>query len=142
MFDGVLEHRAGPTKTVAGIEQAIDLRSVSRPLLDLVEVARVGDQWIGGLLVEVNVVGLRIGHGPIIDPTEPLLRGSLERPGVEEVEEVGEQISHTSPTPERLRSGAMICAMVAERGRIRTSDTVACVPRPSAAPKTTQPPLL
>ena len=68
MLDRVLEHRAGPTKTVASIEQAIDLRSVSRPLLDLVEVARVGDQWIGGLLVEVNVVGLWIGHGPMIDP--------------------------------------------------------------------------
>ena len=30
MLDGVLKHRAGPTKTVAGIEQAIDLRSVPR----------------------------------------------------------------------------------------------------------------
>jgi hypothetical protein len=28
MFNSVLEHRAGPTKTVAGIEQAIDLRAV------------------------------------------------------------------------------------------------------------------
>ena len=64
MLDGVLKHRAGPTKTVAGIEQAIDLRSAPRPLLDLVEIAQVGDQRIGGLLVEVNVVGLRIGHGP------------------------------------------------------------------------------
>src|SRR5215831_16103889 len=79
MLDRVLEHRAGPTRAVASIEQAIDLRSVPRPLLDLVEIAQVGDQWIGGLLVEVNVVGLRIGHGPIIDPTEPLLRGSLVR---------------------------------------------------------------
>ena len=59
-----LKHRAGPTKTVAGIEQAIDLRSVPRPLLDLVEIAQVGDQRIGGLLVEVNVIELRIGHGP------------------------------------------------------------------------------
>jgi len=56
MFDGMLEYRARHTKTVAGIEQAIDLRSVPRPLLDLVEVPGVGDQWIGGLLVEVNVV--------------------------------------------------------------------------------------
>jgi hypothetical protein len=31
------------------------------------------------LLVEVNIFWLRIGHGPIIDPTEPLLRGSLVR---------------------------------------------------------------
>jgi hypothetical protein len=66
MFDGLLERQAGPTKTVAGIEQAIDLRSVPRPLLDLVEVPHVGDQWIGGLLVEVNVVWLRIGHGESI----------------------------------------------------------------------------
>ena len=34
MLDGVLKHRAGPAETVAGIEQAIDLRSVPRPLLD------------------------------------------------------------------------------------------------------------
>jgi hypothetical protein len=61
MFDDLLEHRAGPTKTVAGIEQAIDLRSVPRPLLDLVEIPHVGDQWIGGLVVEVNVVWLRSG---------------------------------------------------------------------------------
>ena len=64
MLDGVLKHRAGSPETVAGIEQAIDLRSVPRPLLDLVEIVQVGDQRIGGLLVEVNVVGLRIGHGP------------------------------------------------------------------------------
>ena len=70
MLDGMLKHRAGPTKTVAGIEQAIDLRSVPRPLLDLVEIVQVGDQRIGGLLVEVNVVGLRIGHGLMIDPTK------------------------------------------------------------------------
>ena len=68
MFDGMLERRAGLTKNVAGIEQAIDLRSVPRSLLDLVEIVQVGDQRVGGLLVEVNVVGLRIGHGPIIDP--------------------------------------------------------------------------
>jgi len=44
------------------------LRSVPSPLLDLVEIVQVGDQRIVGLLVEVNVVGLRIDHGPIIDP--------------------------------------------------------------------------
>jgi hypothetical protein len=71
MFDGVLKHRAGPTKTVAGIEQAIDLRSVPRPLFDLVEIAQVGDQRIGSLFVQVNVIGFRIGHGPIIDPRSP-----------------------------------------------------------------------
>jgi hypothetical protein len=61
MFNSVLEHRAGPTKTVAGIEQAIDLRSVPRPLLDLVEIVQVGDQRIGGLFVEVNVSGFGLG---------------------------------------------------------------------------------
>jgi hypothetical protein len=74
MLDGLLKHRAGPAETVAGIEQAIDLRSVPRPLLDLVEIAQVGDQRIGSLLVEVNVVRLRIGHGPddrLISPPPP-----------------------------------------------------------------------
>lgn len=71
MLDGVLKHRAGPTETVAGIEQAIDLRSVPRPLLDIVEIAQVGDQRIGGVLVEVNVVGLRIAHGPDNRPIGP-----------------------------------------------------------------------
>ena len=42
MLDGLLKHRAGPAETVAGIEQAIDLRSIPRPLLDLVEVVVVG----------------------------------------------------------------------------------------------------
>ena len=69
MLDGALKHRAGPAKTVAGIEQAVDLRSVPRPLLDLIEIVQVGHQRIGGLLVEVNVVGLRVGHNPIIDPS-------------------------------------------------------------------------
>jgi hypothetical protein len=66
MLDGLLEHQAGPTKAIAGIEQAIDLRSVPRSLLDFVEVPHVGDQWIDGLLVEVNVMWLRIGHGESI----------------------------------------------------------------------------
>ena len=70
VFDGVLEHRARPSKAIAGIEQAVDLRPVPRPLLDFVEDVQVGDQRIGGLLVEVNVVGLRIGHGLMIDPTK------------------------------------------------------------------------
>jgi hypothetical protein len=71
VLDRALEHRASPTETVAGIEQAVDLRAIPRSLLDLVEVAHVGDQRIGSLLVEVNVVGLRIGHGERIRPTEP-----------------------------------------------------------------------
>jgi hypothetical protein len=66
MLDGMFKHRAGPAETVAGIEQAVDVRSVPRPLLDLVEVSDVGDEWVGGLLVEVNVVWLRIGHGESI----------------------------------------------------------------------------
>src|SRR5262249_26460287 len=79
VLDGVLEYRTGPSEAVARIEQAVDLRPVPRPLLNFVEVAVVGIGWAVRLLVEVNVVGLRIGHGPIIDPTEPLLRGSLVR---------------------------------------------------------------
>ena len=51
MLDGVFKHRACPAETVAGIEQAIDLRSGPSQLLDLVEIAQVGDQRIGGLLV-------------------------------------------------------------------------------------------
>jgi hypothetical protein len=39
MFDSAGEDFAGPTKTVAGIEQAIDFRPIPRPFLDLVEVA-------------------------------------------------------------------------------------------------------
>ena len=46
MLDGMFKHRAGPAETVAGIEQAVDVRSVPRPLLDLVEIVQVGDQRI------------------------------------------------------------------------------------------------
>ena len=42
VLDGAFEYRASPAQAVAGIEQAIDLRSVARPLLDFVEVAVVG----------------------------------------------------------------------------------------------------
>ena len=38
-------------KTVAGIEQAIDLRSVSRPLLDLVEIADVRNERVVDFVV-------------------------------------------------------------------------------------------
>ena len=61
MLDGMFKHRAGPAETVAGIEQAVDVRSVPRPLLDLVEIVQVGDQRIGGLFVEVNVSGFGLG---------------------------------------------------------------------------------
>jgi hypothetical protein len=60
------EYRASSAETVPRVEH----EPVAAPFLDLVEVAAVGDQRIGGLLVEVNVVGLRIGHGPMIDPTK------------------------------------------------------------------------
>jgi hypothetical protein len=60
MLDRAFEHRARPAETVAGIEQAAHLRVVFRPLLDLVEVPSVGDQWIGGLLVEGDVIGQRL----------------------------------------------------------------------------------
>jgi hypothetical protein len=46
MLDGMFKHGAGPAETVAGIEQAVDVRSVPRPLLDLVEIVQVGDQRI------------------------------------------------------------------------------------------------
>ena len=42
VFDGVFEYRARPSKAIAGIEQAVDLRPVPRPLLNFVEVAVVG----------------------------------------------------------------------------------------------------
>jgi hypothetical protein len=51
MLDRVLKHRAAPTKTVAGIERAIDLRSVSRPLLDLVEIADVRNERVVDFVV-------------------------------------------------------------------------------------------
>jgi hypothetical protein len=37
-----LERGTGSSETVAGVEQAIDLRPIPRPLLDFVEVAVVG----------------------------------------------------------------------------------------------------
>ncbi len=36
---------------IAGIKQTIDLLAVTRPFLDLVEVARIGDQRIVGFFV-------------------------------------------------------------------------------------------
>jgi hypothetical protein len=50
------------TFTYVAWDAIIDLRCVPHPLLDLIEIAQVGDPRIGSLLVEVNVVGLRIGH--------------------------------------------------------------------------------
>jgi hypothetical protein len=38
MLDRALEHEVGPSETVAGVEQAIDLGAVFRPLIDLLEV--------------------------------------------------------------------------------------------------------
>jgi hypothetical protein len=63
MRDRALEYRAGSTETVAGIEQAIDLRSVPRPLLDFVEVAIVGVDRAIGHLMKGDVIGFRFGHG-------------------------------------------------------------------------------
>ncbi len=45
-----LEHRAGPTETITGVEQAINLHPVARPLFDFLEVANIGDQRIVGFL--------------------------------------------------------------------------------------------
>jgi hypothetical protein len=39
-LNGVPEYLARPFEIIAGIEQAINLRTFARPLLDLVEVAR------------------------------------------------------------------------------------------------------
>jgi hypothetical protein len=61
-----LEHRAGPTETVTGIEQAIDLRSIPRPLLDFVEVAVVGMRRVICLLMDGDVIGFWFGHGQSI----------------------------------------------------------------------------
>jgi hypothetical protein len=57
MLDSSGEDFAGPTVTVAGIEQAIDLRSIPRPLLDFVEIAVVRVDCAVGHLVEVDVMG-------------------------------------------------------------------------------------
>jgi hypothetical protein len=63
MLDRVLEYRAGPAEAVAGIEQAVDLRFVPCPLLDLVEVAIVGIDRAVRFLMEGYVVRLRFfGH--------------------------------------------------------------------------------
>jgi hypothetical protein len=57
----------GPCETVAGIEQAIDLRSIPRPLLDFVEVAVVRVDCAVGHLMEVDVMGFRLfGQGESI----------------------------------------------------------------------------
>ena len=40
-----LKHRAGLTKTVAGIEQVFDLHTVTGPLLDFIVIAVVGVLW-------------------------------------------------------------------------------------------------
>jgi hypothetical protein len=42
VLDCTFEHRTGPAEAVAGIEQAIDLRTIPRPLVDFVEAAVVG----------------------------------------------------------------------------------------------------
>ena len=44
VLDGLGEHVPRLMDIVAGIEQAIDLRAVPRPLLDLVEVADIGNE--------------------------------------------------------------------------------------------------
>ena len=51
MLDRMLKHRAAFTKTVSGIERAIELRSVSRPLLDLVEIADVRNERVVDFVV-------------------------------------------------------------------------------------------
>jgi hypothetical protein len=58
MIDGFREKVARLFQVVAGVEQAIDFRAVSRPLLDLVEIALVRVERVVGLLAkEVAVRG-------------------------------------------------------------------------------------
>ena len=47
----MLEHRTGAAKTIAGVQEAINLRAVARPLFYLVEIPRVGDQRVACLFV-------------------------------------------------------------------------------------------
>ena len=51
VLDGGGEDFLRLAKIVAGIEQAINFHAVPRPLLDLVEIAMVGDQRVVGLFV-------------------------------------------------------------------------------------------
>jgi hypothetical protein len=54
--DGTSEDFAGPVEAVAGIE-AVELRPIPRPLLDLVEIAIVREDCTIGHLMEVDVMG-------------------------------------------------------------------------------------
>jgi hypothetical protein len=54
VLDRLHKDLARLVEVVAGIEKAIDLRVVSRPLLDLVEVADVGNQRIVGFFFVVH----------------------------------------------------------------------------------------
>ena len=51
MLDRLLEERTRLVEVVAGVEHAIDLRAVTRPLLQLIEVALVCFERIVGLFV-------------------------------------------------------------------------------------------
>jgi hypothetical protein len=78
MLDSAGEDFAGPTETVTGIEQAIDLRPIPRPLLDLVEIAVVREDCAIGHLLEVDVMGFRFfGHGITVAPSRS--RSSADR---------------------------------------------------------------
>jgi hypothetical protein len=66
MLDRALEHGTGCSETVAGTEQAINFRSVTRPLLDLIEVPVVSVCWTICLLMDGDVIGFRLGHGKSI----------------------------------------------------------------------------
>ena len=47
----MLERRTGAAKTIAGVQEAINLRAVARPLFYLVEIPRNGDQRVASLFV-------------------------------------------------------------------------------------------
>jgi hypothetical protein len=52
---------------VASVEHSFDPTAILGPLLDLVVIALVGDQWLVSLFVEGDVIGFRFfGHGESI----------------------------------------------------------------------------
>jgi hypothetical protein len=51
MLDRFGEQLTGLVEIVAGVKEALDLRAVLRPLLDLVEITIVRAQWVVSLFV-------------------------------------------------------------------------------------------
>jgi hypothetical protein len=51
MLDCLVEQLTSLFEVVAGIKEAVDLHAVLRPLLDLVEIAMMGMEWVIGFFV-------------------------------------------------------------------------------------------